>query len=69
METNVRIGKIHSIACVNRIESKLKTMGINIFHMDYQTNIANILYDEYKIQPNEIVIVIKNLGYDASIKT
>ncbi|MCR5125627.1 MAG: sulfite exporter TauE/SafE family protein [Treponema sp.] len=52
--------------CQNRIENKLKTTeGISFARVSFQESKAEITFDETVISNDEIVRIIRELGYDA----
>lgn len=65
METTIKIGRTTCIGCINRIESKLRLLGIFRFDYDFQSKSAKILYDEENITVADMVKAIEDLGYDA----
>lgn len=65
METTIKIGKTTCIGCINRIESKLRLLGIFRFDYDFQSKSAKILYDQEDITVTDLVKAIEDLGYEA----
>ena len=68
METTLKIGKTTCIGCINRIESKLRLLGIFRFDYDFQNKSAKILYDEDEIKVEDMVKAIEDLGYEAVVR-
>ncbi|MDP2814740.1 MAG: heavy metal-associated domain-containing protein [Erysipelotrichaceae bacterium] len=65
METTIKIGRTTCIGCINRIESKLRLLGIFRFDYDFQNKSAKIMYDEEDITVADLVKAIEDLGYEA----
>ena len=65
METTINIGRTTCIGCINRIESKLRLLGIFRFDYDFQSKSAKILYDQEDITVTDLVKAIEDLGYEA----
>lgn len=65
METTIKIGRTTCIGCINRIESKLRLLGIFRFDYDFQNKSAKILYDQENITVADLVKAIEDLGYEA----
>lgn len=65
METTLKIGKTTCVGCINRIESKLRLLGVFRFDYDFQNKSAKILFDEEKITVVDMVKAIEDLGYEA----
>ena len=65
METTLKIGKTSCIGCINRIESKLRFLGIYRFDYDFQSQSAKILFDEQELTVESMVKAIEDLGYEA----
>jgi copper chaperone CopZ len=68
METTIKIEKTTCISCINRIESRLKILGISKFDYNFQNKSATILYDEKDITVGEMVRAIVDLGYEAIVR-
>lgn len=65
MEANIKINGITCIGCVNRIDTRLKNLGVLRFDIDFQTSIAHVIYETDDVAPTEILDEIIDLGYQA----
>ena len=68
METNFLITGINCAGCINKIDSKLRTIGVEKFDFDFQKKVAHIEYDKERTNPKEIEDTINKLGYHAYLK-
>jgi P-type Cu+ transporter len=65
MDIKLKINGIHCASCVNVIESELrKQKGIAQISLNIATEMADLVFDEKKISKDEILGIIKSLGYE-----
>ncbi|MBS3999950.1 MAG: heavy-metal-associated domain-containing protein [Desulfobulbaceae bacterium] len=58
----------YSFMCKNRIETELKNLkGVEDSYLNLDDKIVTIKYNPNTVKPNEMMKVIKNMGYDADI--
>jgi copper chaperone CopZ len=68
MESTIKIGGTTCIGCINRIELKLRLLGIFRFDYDFQNKSAKILYDQENTTLADLVKAIEDLGYEAVVR-
>ncbi len=65
---NVKIEGISCATCVNTIESSLnKTKGVEEVSVNFANEKGKVVYDESKIDQNDILSVIKSSGYEGHV--
>lgn len=64
----LNISGMHCAGCAAGIEATLKLMdGVKSASVNFATSKGEFLYDPSKIKKEDIILKIKQLGYDASI--
>jgi P-type Cu+ transporter len=68
-EVTLKVGLMHCASCALNIETALKkTKGITSVNVSFPLERAKISYDPELISVSEIIKVIENVGYSASLK-
>lgn len=66
---HLHIGKMTCVNCQNKIEKELKRKaGIVSANVSYNCETADVVYNKKKISLKEIIALIENLGYEASME-
>lgn len=67
-KTDLNIKGMHCASCSTLINRALsKTEGVSEANVNYATAKARIVYDENKLSVNDLIKIVQNKGYDASI--
>src|SRR3989339_708160 len=69
-KTDLNITGMHCASCTTLINRALsKTEGVSEANVNYATAKARVAYDENKLSEEDLIKVVKNKGYGASIST
>ena len=60
-------GMICKVCAMNIKKSINKLESVNSVDVDFSTKIASIHYNSYKITAQDIITMIKNIGYNAAL--
>ena len=67
-KTDLNIIGMHCASCSTLINRALtKTDGVSEANVNYATAKARVVYDENKLSENDLITIVKNKGYGASV--
>lgn len=59
---------MHCVSCSMNIDGELEdTEGIKSANTNFAKAVSEVIYDEKKMSPENIIEVIRKVGYDAAI--
>ncbi len=67
---HINLHGLHCTSCIMNIEGELEdTPGVKKVSASFAKSIAEVTYDEQKVDPGKILEIIKKLGYEGTVES